>query len=1063
MKIEHDRKSASESKWIRARLLSVLIGFSATLLGLPGITVAANPPATPPVATVGVSIPDSPIFVVADNKPNVLLVLDNSNSMDESATGAAVGSNSPESKSVIARSVVANLVDKYEGRISLGLMAYQQTGVASYFLHNSPYDVSYDPANYDPTFSGARESLTKRFRQPNLVSAGEYIYFNVALPYYDIDNQGNGFCYAPTAKAFNNGENPTTGPFDNYRCFASKKGTSDVMPAFGNAAQEAANGYSSFLFAQPFVPTDSDLAQGIVDFGKQNTYNYVSSTWFANSSPGRGYLHTPIRNLDTAQAAEITTKLQCNIPGDPSPCSSAGLKNAGLTPIEGTLLTAKDYFGGSWSTASEGYTSSSYPLPVTCAKNYVILLTDGLPSTDKSGNVVTDPALAINASANAAATLQASGVSTYVIGFALPFGVDPATLDKVAQSGGTSTAYNAADSASLNAALDAIFQDIEAKSGSSGATTTNSTGLTTGSQIFKASFNPASWSGDLAGYPVNGSGVSQSATWNAAIQGVASRKLLMTSGSSAAEFNWSNLTASQQTAVGSQATVDFLRGDRTGEGSTFRKRDSLLGDIIHSAPTYMNERASGLKPKAEVIFVGANDGMLHAFDLTKASNNELFGYLPAGINLSNLAGSSKATYTKSHKYFVDGQIAVSARADTASGKNILVAALGRGGRGAFALDVTDPANPSLAWDLTGANAIAGMEHILGASFITKVNVTDGDGNPRDAVVIPNGVIRAPATGANIPSLLILDLQDGSLIARIDAVDPDDTSTSPNGLSSPRGWDEDGNGTTDLVYAGDLHGNLWKFDLSDSMVGKWGVVDDVPLFVAVAGGKRQPITGGISISVSPVDYRRWIHFGTGQFLDSDDFANRDVQSMYGLIDQDSPINTAKSTGRTMLHTRTIASEEGTTPPIRFFESASALGSGKSGWYIDLLDPTVGAEGERVIGTPQEVAGQLRVSSGIPGSDACTPAGGGFIYVLDAFSGASTPYQAIDTNGDGRVDNDDKSNGKTTGGIGADVGLVGDTTQTGDILSYGGSSNKLGSVKVKDGAARGRVSWREILKD
>lgn len=1056
MKIEHDRKSAFDSKWKRTRVLAILMGFSATLLGIPGIS-AAPPPPPPPAATVGVSIPDSPIFVVADNKPNVLLVLDNSNSMDESATGAAVGSNSPESKSVIARSVVANLVGKYEGRISLGLMAYKQNDPSASYLHNSPYDASFDPSNYKPAHTDGRDSQNKKFRQANPSSPGDYVYYNIALPFYSGKNEGNLFCYSATADFDNGSETYPAGPWDQYGCYNTKSGSSDAKPGDPGA------GYSGLVGNYGFFPTDSDIAQNILDFGRLMSSYYVSRTWARNDSPGRGYLHTPIRNLDTAQAAAITAKLQCNIPGDPSPCSSSGLKNAGLTPIEGTLLTARDYFGGSWSTASEGYTDSSYPLPVTCAKNYVILLTDGLPSTDKSGNVVTDPALAINASANAAATLQTAGISTYVIGFALPFGVDPATLDKVAQSGGTSTAYNAADSASLNAALDAIFQDIEAKSGSSGATTTNSTGLTTGAQIFKASFNPASWSGDLAGYPVNGSGVSQSATWNAAIQGVASRKLLMTSGSSAAEFKWSNLTASQQTAVGSQSTVDFLRGDRTGEGSTFRKRDSLLGDIIHSAPTYMNERASGLKPKAEVIFVGANDGMLHAFDLTKASNNELFGYLPAGINLSNLAGSSKATYTKSHKYFVDGQIAVSARADTASGKNILVAALGRGGRGAFALDVTDPANPSLAWDLTGANAIAGMEHILGASFITKVNVTDGDGNPRDAVVIPNGVIRAPATGANIPSLLILDLQDGSLIARIDAVDPDDTSTSPNGLSSPRGWDEDGNGTTDLVYAGDLHGNLWKFDLSDSMVGKWGVVDDAPLFVAVAGGKRQPITGGISISVSPVDYRRWIHFGTGQFLDSDDFANRDVQSMYGLIDQDSPINTAKSTGRTMLHTRTIASEEGTTPPIRFFESASALGSGKSGWYIDLLDPTVGAEGERVIGTPQEVAGQLRVSSGIPGSDACTPAGGGFIYVLDAFSGASTPYQAIDTNGDGRVDNDDKSNGKTTGGIGADVGLVGDTTQTGDILSYGGSSNKLGSLKVKDDAARGRVSWREILKD
>lgn len=183
MKTKDDRNGTSAKKWVRTRVLAILMGFSATLLGIPGIS-AAPPPPPPPAATVGVSIPDSPIFVVADNKPNVLLVLDNSNSMDESATGAAVGSNSPESKSIIARSVIANLITEYEGRISLGLMAYKQNDPSGSYLHNSPYDASYDPLNYKPNHTDGRDSKNKKFRQVNPSSSADYVYYNVALPFY---------------------------------------------------------------------------------------------------------------------------------------------------------------------------------------------------------------------------------------------------------------------------------------------------------------------------------------------------------------------------------------------------------------------------------------------------------------------------------------------------------------------------------------------------------------------------------------------------------------------------------------------------------------------------------------------------------------------------------------------------------------------------------------------------------------------------------------------------------------------------------------------------------------
>jgi type IV pilus assembly protein PilY1 len=348
----------------------------------------------------------------------------------------------------------------------MGLMAYRLGSTSDSYLHNSPYDVSYDPANYDPTFTGARNSTTKRFRMANPTSAGNFIHYNVALPFYASSNQGNGFCYSTTAQAFNNGENPSSGPWDSYRCYGSKTGSSDTLPTWRNAGSEAARGYGGTWWGEMvFSPTDSDFAQGILDFGRQNTWHYVGRTWYANSSPGRGFLHTPIGLLDAAKATAIKAKLACNVPGAGSPCTNAGIPNAGLTPIEGTLLTARDYFAGTWTNAGEGYTSSCYPLPESCGKNYVILLTDGLPSTDRNGSLVANPASALNAASNAATQLANANVFTYVIGFALPFGTDPNALNQIAAAGGTSTAYNAGDPDSLQSAFDAIFDDIFRREG----------------------------------------------------------------------------------------------------------------------------------------------------------------------------------------------------------------------------------------------------------------------------------------------------------------------------------------------------------------------------------------------------------------------------------------------------------------------------------------------------------------------------------------------------------------------------------------------------------------------
>jgi type IV pilus assembly protein PilY1 len=127
----------------------------------------------------------------------------------------------------------------------------------------------------------------------------------------------------------------------------------------------------------------------------------------------------------------------------------------------------------------------------------VILLTDGLPSTDKNGALVAVPSTAIAQTAAAAAALKAAGIETYVIGFALPFGTDPTTLDAIAAAGGTGTAYSADNTASLEAAFKSIFDDVFRKTSAFGAVSQNSTAINDGSRVYQGRFDSTDWSGEL--------------------------------------------------------------------------------------------------------------------------------------------------------------------------------------------------------------------------------------------------------------------------------------------------------------------------------------------------------------------------------------------------------------------------------------------------------------------------------------------------------------------------------------------------------------------------------------
>lgn len=434
-----------------------------------------------------------PIITSANDKPNVLVIIDNSNSMDEDASGAAVGSANSGSKSEVARTAIKNLVTNFSGKLRMGLMAYQQQSVVSRWLDNSPYDASYNPANYDPTFTGARDSTTKRYRMLRPGSTTEYAYYNVALPYYHNSNDPGLFCYSGTADASNDfvdgggGCTTTGGPgCDAYQCWNTKTGSSDTLPS--PLTNGASQGYSNYVGNYTFNPTDSDVAQGISDFGRHLVSVPVGQAWFSNSSPGKGYLHVPIADLDATQAALINAKLATS---QFTTATDTPLRNAGLTPLQGTLQTAKDYFTGVSLPANQGGPTVA-PTAGACGDHdYVVLVTDGLPSTDSSGATVTNVATALSDTATAAAGLLASNVKTYVVGFALPYGVSATQLDNIAAAGGTGTAYSANNPATLAAALNTIFNNIlNRTSAGTGAAVVSNSSSGVGA-LYQALYTPA--------------------------------------------------------------------------------------------------------------------------------------------------------------------------------------------------------------------------------------------------------------------------------------------------------------------------------------------------------------------------------------------------------------------------------------------------------------------------------------------------------------------------------------------------------------------------------------------
>ena len=654
--------------------------------------------------------------------------------------------------------------------------------------------------------------------------------------------------------------------------------------------------------------------------------------------------------------------------------------------------------------------------------------------------------------------------------------------------------------------LSAALADIGSRTGSASAAASTSQSVKTDALIFQGTFNSEDWSGTFSAFPINTEGVIGAAQWEASllIPTESSRKIFSfdksASSPSGIEFQFSQLSSSQKTTIGPDAEniVNYIRGKRSleiAQGGTMRNRNSLLGDIVHSTPVAITgaqasapfDQLPGLEGGSynthlatksgitDTVFVGSNDGMLHVFDAN--SGEEVMAYVPEGV-FGKLSSLTDPTYD--HDFYVDGVLTASDAFIGGVWKNVVVGTLGRGGNTIFAIDtanISSPTTNNILWEFADPE----MGKVIGKPQIARLN------NGSWVVVIGNGY----NSSSEKPELFIIDLASGTLLKKIVAGSTGEEGN--NGLGTPLVVDTNGDFIADSAYAGDLKGNLWKFDLSSSSADSWTVaMANIPLYKAVSpSGTAQPITTKPIIASHPQG-GFLILFGTGKFfsqgdeiVDSGSEGGVAVNSFYGIRDNGSPVSSVTSRAlppngqpNSILQPQSILSESsqtiGTeTSKIRITSNNSVDYSSQNGWYMDLVVGSVGPAGERVIADPQirtaQTSALLLFNTFVPGGSCQSVGGSSALMAIDALTGSRTSFAVFDLNNDGTIDssdNDPSSGLAVSGRVGQQsVSAVtvissGDATESYVIQSSTQSVNPTVSTVTGASTSLGRQSWRQL---
>ena len=614
--------------------------------------------------------------------------------------------------------------------------------------------------------------------------------------------------------------------------------------------------------------------------------------------------------------------------------------------------------------------------------------------------------------------------------------------------------YPAANPEELIDSLTAMFENIGARKASGASVSVNGDELSSTTVLYQSQYSTGTWTGDVVAYPLNpttgavrreasaikwkASEQLQSQTWDTG-------RLIVTYNGvdDGIPFRFSELTDTQKTALGSDLVADsaaeleakeilaYIRGKSV---ASFRTRGSKLGDIVHSAPVLLGN----------TVFAGANDGMLHGFNA--ATGEERFGFIP-NLVFSNLTGLKETNF--SHKFFVDQTPTVQENV-TGSGItgsiSMLVGGLGKGGKGYYALNVTDvdTIDPAVL-EVTAADMVMWeypkqgvTDDDMGYSFAKPTIARSNNTTYPWIIIFGNGY-----NSTNSKAVLYIMNTDGSVIKKIDS-----GVSGDNGMSTTALIDVNNDLKVDYVYAGDLKGNLWKFDLTSSDYTKWDVA-----FKSGATPKpliqhaNHPITAKPDVMLHPEGEGYLVIFGTGKYLGESDRIDMALQNIFGIWDYGDDDDNSEYLGafdpaatpslsnqannvtlleqteidwqtvsnnnlRTLSNTapnwKTVPDNDPVPGQDRNPGSSDSNEIVHAGWYFELIHSSQASptnEGERVVKDVQIRDGKAIIISITPNTDACAGGGNSIVHEMDAATGGRLDAAQFDINDDGVIDEND----------------------------------------------------------